>query len=242
VPVAYFEGLSICERMESGFNLYYTFRDGETAWLYVRILRLMRQLLGVTVFSIDPYQVGHENEEGIESGAFWFYRKLGFRPVNPALMELTNAEEQKMRANAGYRTPPRTLRKLASGHMLFELPGETSKQWDRFHVRRIGLAVQRRMARDFDGDSKKMRNYSAQFLNRTLKVNAESWTGDQKSALENLSLVLGMIPGIAKWNPAEKALAVRIIRAKAGADEALYLKLMQRHGALRQALIGFGSK
>ena len=34
VPVGYFEGLSICERMESGFNLYYTFRDGETAWLY----------------------------------------------------------------------------------------------------------------------------------------------------------------------------------------------------------------
>ncbi|HEX8899139.1 MAG TPA: hypothetical protein VF751_10610, partial [Chthoniobacterales bacterium] len=71
VPVGYFEGLSICERMESGFNLYYTFRDGETAWLYARILRLMRQLLGVNVFSIDPYQVGHENEEGIESGAFW---------------------------------------------------------------------------------------------------------------------------------------------------------------------------
>lgn len=242
VPVAYFEGLSICERMESGFNLYYTFREGETAWLYARILRLMRQLLGVTVFSIDPYQVGHENEEGIESGAFWFYRKLGFRPVNPALMKLTNAEEQKMSANAGYRTPARTLRKLASGHMLFELPGERSKHWDRFHVRNIGLAVQRRMARDFDGDSQKMRNYSAQFLIRTLKVNTESWTDDQKRALENLSLVLGMIPGIAKWNSAEKALAARIIRAKAGADEAPYLKLMQRHDALRQALIGFGSK
>src|SRR5262249_46354667 len=27
VPVAYFEGLSLFERMESGFNLYYTFRD-----------------------------------------------------------------------------------------------------------------------------------------------------------------------------------------------------------------------
>ena len=242
VPVAYFEGLSICERMESGFNLYYTFRDGETAWLYARILRLMRQLLGVTVFSIDPYQVGHENEEGIESGAFWFYRKLGFRPVNPALMKLTNAEEQKMTANAGYRTPARTLRKLASGHMLFELPGETSKHWDRFHVRNIGLAVQRRMAQDFDGDSKKMRNYSAQFLNRTLKVDAESWTDAEQRALENLSLVLAMIPGIAKWNPSEKALAARIIRAKAGANEALYLRLMQRHGALRQALIGFGSK
>ncbi|MGZ8844800.1 MAG: hypothetical protein ACXW18_14135, partial [Pyrinomonadaceae bacterium] len=117
VPVAYFEGLSICERMESGFNLYYTFRDGETAWLYARILRLMRQLLGVTVFSIDPYQVGHENEEGIESGAFWFYRKLGFRPVKPQLMKLTEAEERKVSENPGHRTSSGTLRKLAAGHM-----------------------------------------------------------------------------------------------------------------------------
>ncbi len=54
VPVAYFEGLSLFERMESGFNLYYTFRDGETVWLYARILHLMRQLLGVTVFSDRP--------------------------------------------------------------------------------------------------------------------------------------------------------------------------------------------
>jgi hypothetical protein len=98
------------------------------------------------------------------------------------------------------------------------------------------------MAQDFDGNSKKMRNYSGQFLNRTLKVDAESWADAEKRTLENLSLVLAMIPGIAKWNPSEKALAARIIRAKAGADEALYLRLMQRHGALRQALIGFGSK
>src|SRR5947207_6450953 len=96
VPVAYFEGLSICERMESGFNLYYTFRDGETAWLYARIMRLMRQLLGVTVFSIDPYQVGHENEEGIESGALWCNRKLVFRHIKHELLELTRAEGAKV--------------------------------------------------------------------------------------------------------------------------------------------------
>lgn len=243
VPVAYFEGLSICERMESGFNLYYTFRDGETAWLYAQILRLMRQLLGVTVFSIDPYQVGHENEEGIESGAFWFYRKLGFRAVQPELRRLTAVEEQKMTANPGYRTPPRTLRKLASGHMLFELPGSnTRRQWDKFQVRNIGLAVQRRMAREFAGSSMRIRDHSSQFVTRTLDLDVTLWRKDQRLALENLSLVLAMIPGIAKWSSPEKALAAQIIRAKTGADEALYLRLMQKHTAVHDAFIQFGSQ
>jgi hypothetical protein len=79
VPIGYFEGLSFFERMESGFNLYYTFREGETAWLYANILNVMRRLTGASSFSLDPYQIGFENEEGIQSGAFWFYRKLGFR-------------------------------------------------------------------------------------------------------------------------------------------------------------------
>ena len=150
VPVGYFEGISLFERMESGFNLYYTFRDGETAWLYARTLNIFRHLLGVTAFTLDPYQIGYENEEGIESGAFWFYRKLGFRPTNPEVMKLVLNEERKMATRPGYRTSAQTLRKLAQGSMIFELESNArsrSGDWDRFQVRNIGLAVQRRMAR-----------------------------------------------------------------------------------------------
>jgi len=110
VPVGYFEGLSLFERMESGFNLYYTFRDGETAWLYARLLNIFHRLLGVTAFSLDPYQIGHENEEGIESGAFWFYRKLGFRPTRGEIRKLVGREEEKLGARSAYRTSARTLR------------------------------------------------------------------------------------------------------------------------------------
>ncbi len=241
VPVAYFEGLSISERMESGFNLYYTFREGETAWMYARILRLMRQLLGVTVVSIDPYQVGHENEEGIESGAFWFYRKLGFRPVRPELMKLALTEEQRIAARRGYRTPARTLRKLAAGHMIFEAARTNAFAWDRFEARNVGLAVQQRMARDFNGNAKEMRADSANFIERVLDLDTRNLDEDGLQAFGNLALVLAMIPEIARWNAREKELAARIILAKAGGDEALYLRLMQKHALMRAALIGFGS-
>ncbi len=241
VPVAYFEGLSIFERLESGFNLYYTFREGETAWLFGRILRLMQQLLGVTVFSIDPYQVGHENEEGIESGAFWFYRKLGFRPVRPELMKLTLTEERRIAASPEYRTPARKLRKLAAGHLLFEMPATSVGAWDRFQIRNVGLALQRRMALEFAGDAQEIRADSARFIKRILDLDTCRWSEPELRIFESLALVLAMIPGVAGWNGSEKQLAARIISAKARDDEALYLRLLQGHAPMRAALIGLGS-
>jgi hypothetical protein len=133
VPIGYFEGLSLFERMEAGFNLYPTFREGETAWLYARTLKLFREQLGVRVFSIDPYQLGEENEEAIESGAFWFYRKLGFRPLDSEVARLLAREEEKLRANPRYRTPPGMLRKLARAP-LFYGPAE---DWAGFSVHAV---------------------------------------------------------------------------------------------------------
>lgn len=248
VPVAYFESLSLFEHMESGFNLYYTFRDGETAWLFARILRLMKQLLNVTVFSVDPYQIGHENEEGIESGAFWFYRKLGFRPVRPELMKLALAEEQKIETRRAYRTPARTLRRLAAGHMLFELtPKQSGKRirvsvdWDRFEVRKLGFAVQRLMAREFDGDAARARRESARTARQTLGIDVRNWTAGELCALDDLALVLALIADVRNWSTGEKQLAARIIRAKAANEESRYLRLMQQHTRLRAATIRLGS-
>jgi hypothetical protein len=235
VPVGYFEGLSIAERMESGFNLYYTFRDGETAWLYARILRLMRQLLGVEVFSLDPYQIGHENEEGIESGAFWFYRKLGFRPVRPELQKLAAREEQKMAKDARHRTSLATLRRLATGHMIFEL--RETGEWDRFEARNIGLAAQRRMAREFAGDSQTLRQNSVSFVNRALGLKKQETSS---RLFADLSIVLAEDQNLANWSREEKRLAAEILRAKTHGQEADYLKKTQKHASLRALLIKLG--
>ena len=159
VAIGYFEGLSLFERMESGFNLYYTFRDGETAWLYARVLNVMHHFARVTAFSLDPYQIGFENEEGIESGAFWFYRKLGFRPTSPEVLKLTLKEEEKLRTRKGYRTSAAMLRKLARSPMIFELDEKRIGDWDRFQIRKIGFKVQRGLSKEEkQGLEKKLRS------------------------------------------------------------------------------------
>jgi len=242
IPVGYFEGLSLFERMESGFNFYYSFREGETAWIYAQTLNVFREVLGVNAFSIDPYQIGHENEEGIESGAFWFYRKLGFRPMRRDLQRLAEKEEEKIAARKSYRTPASILRRLAEGGMILELNKALEGDWDRFSVRNIGLQVQRRMAVRYRGDAELIRQKSVESLSEILGIRRSIWKDREPRALNDLALVLAMIQDLDSWTKREKEPLVRLIQAKSSADEARYLKLMQQHPRLRAEIISLGSQ
>jgi len=232
VPAGYVEVLSVFERAEVGFNLYYTFREGESAWIYARLLRLFRQTLGVGTFSVDPYQIGHENREAIESGAFWFYRKLGFRPADPEIARLTEAEERRLRKSPGAHSSAATLRKLAGGSLLYEGPGSSPGAWDRFQIRNLGLAVARATARRHAGDPARMAVWAARRVGAAPGANQAG----------PLTLVASLIPGLVRWPAADKAALLAILKAKRSGDESRYLRLMQRHARFRAACLRLGSE
>ena len=164
-------------------------------------MRLSRQLLGASVFRSTLINSALRQREGIESGAFWFYRKLGFRPVRTELAKLVAAEERKLAARAGYRTPPHLLRRLASGHVLFETHEAAATrrgEWDRFQVRNIGLAVARRMAKEFDGDADRMRAASVAKVKRALGAGSVKFNEAEERAFSNFALVLAL-SDLARW-------------------------------------------
>ena len=241
VPVGYIEGLAFFERIEIGFNIYYTFREGESAWIFGRVLRLISQIYGVTSFSIDPYQLGHENPEAIESGAFWFYRKLGFRPTSPAVERLLSTEEGRIARDPSYRSSARRLGRLVTGNLLYEIDRRRAGEWDRFHIRNLGLAVQRRMATRYGGDAGRARREAAARVARAIGARVAQWSAAEGAAFENLALVLDLIPDLARWPREEMTGLEAIARAKAGREEMRYLSLLQRHERLRKALIRIGS-
>jgi len=241
VPINYFEAIGLFEWMEVGFNTFYAFRDGETAWIYSKWLHLLHQLAGATCISVYPYQIGQDNEEAIKSGAFWFYRKLGFRPGRTDLLALAEQEEKRISRDPGHHTSPRTLRKLAEGHMFFEFGNSPGGRWDRFSTRTLGLAVQRRMAAEFDGDAGKMRRTTTSRLSRILEVDLDSFSAHERWAFSNFAVSLALVPGLARWTHAEKQSLLAIIRAKAGPSETRYLQLLQQHPRLREAMLRVGS-
>jgi hypothetical protein len=241
VPINYIEAIGLFDWIEVGFNTFYTFRGGEVAWIFSQVLRCLCRLTGAKCVSMYPYQLGQNNDEAIESGAFWFYRKLGFRPGRRDLLRLAEFEEAKIARDPKYKTPARVLRRLANGHVFYELPGAEAGAWDRFSTRNIGLRVNARMANGFAGNPQRFRRATADTLARNLGVKVPNENRVEYADFCNYAMVLSLVPEMKSWTAAEKRSLVEIIRAKSGRDEMRYLRLLQRHERLRAAMLQLGS-
>jgi hypothetical protein len=242
VPVNYIEAIGLFDWIEVGFNTFYTFRGGEVAWIFAQVLRCLCRFTGAKCVSMYPYQLGQNNDEAIDSGAFWFYRKLGFRPGRRDLLRLAEREETKIARNPRYKTPARTLRRLADGHAFYELPGAEPGAWDRFSTRNIGLRVNARMAKEFGGDPKRLRRAAAEALAVGLGVRVPKEDSLEHADFCNFAMVLSLVSELKSWTAAEKRGVVEIIRAKSGRDEMRYLRLLQGHDTLRAAVLKLGTE
>ncbi len=225
-------------RADVSFNVFYAFRDGESAWLYARLLAVCRAVTGVAQLSVDPYQIGLGNEEAISSGAFWFYRKLGFRSSDTALERLASREESHLAASPGRRTSPAFLRRLTTVPLLYDVPGVACELPDTFHLRDLGLAVARRMA-DSGLSPDAFRARAARRVVRALGL--PPLDSSTQAALEGLAPALALLDDLASWTPAEKRALSALVRAKAGRDELRYARRASSIPRLARALAAASS-
>ena len=123
----------------------------------------------------------------------------------------------------------------------FSPRGNNSGPWDTFSIRTLGLRINQRMAKEFNGESQKIRQASTATITKALKINPSRWTVLQTQSLENWSLVLTQIPNLSRWTPEEKHQLIKIIRAKCASTEMPYLHQTQNHPRLRAELLRLGS-
>ncbi len=221
-------------RADVSFNVFYAFRDGESAWLYARLLAVARAVTSAAQLSVDPYQVGLGNEEAIGSGAFWFYRKLGFRSADAALERLARREEARLAAIPTRRTPAATLRRLAGAPLLLDVPGETPLLPDSFRLADLGRAAARRFA----ASKLSPEVYRARAARRAARVlGLGPVTPSLRASLAALGPVLALLDGLASWPAADRRALAALVRAKAAPDELRYARLSSAHHRLAADLV-----
>ncbi|MBI3510303.1 MAG: hypothetical protein HY064_06540 [Bacteroidetes bacterium] len=134
-PMSYGGAWLFGKRALFGMNIFEWFRGGESAIIFCQLLRIYSQYFGVGYFEVEPYQYGKNNPEGIESGAFWFYYRFGFRPVNEKLFSLALEESEKINSRKGYRSSKEVLKKFTASNIGLDLTGKNNIPVSPQHVR-----------------------------------------------------------------------------------------------------------
>jgi len=233
VPIGYGGGWPFLGRCKIGINIFEPFRGGESAFLMASVLRVYAQWFAVERFIVEPYQFGAGNREGLESGAFWFYYRLGFRPVDPALRALAGAEFARMGAERGYRPPLQVLRRFTRSDIERVVAPGVPPACD---PAELSEAVTAWIATRFAGQRERAVAFAERLVVAALgRERVARWTDAERAALRAQAPVLAQIVGLDRWSPREKSRLAALIRAKAG-DEYRYFKLMAGFVRLRDAL------
>jgi hypothetical protein len=98
------------------------------------------------------------------------------------------------------------------------------------------------MAAKHRGNADGFRLAAVERLTRVLGTGTNDWREDELPAFSDFAVMLSLLEDLSEWRDVEKRALVRVIRAKATSNESSYLKLMQKHGRLRSAMIKLGSR
>jgi hypothetical protein len=120
-PAAYGGGWVFGKRANFGINIFEWFRGGESGYMMCQLLRVYRQVFDVDYFEVEPYQYGLDNPEGIASGAFWFYYRFGFRPLDATLRKLADTEFKKISVQQNYRSSEKVLLRFTESNIALNL-------------------------------------------------------------------------------------------------------------------------
>jgi hypothetical protein len=229
VPIGYGAGGMLADRSEIAINVFDTFRGGEAAWLYAQYARIFHALSRAPWLVTRKYQIGYENEEGLASGAYWFYDKLGFRSVNPAIRRLADHERRLITKRKGYRTPRRTLKKLCEADVVLSLSGEPAERYAEFPLAACGQLASRVIAEQFSGQRDHLQARVLNALGDRFGFKSDDLTASEQASCAQLGLLLLALPNVAGWPQDDTASVLKLARFKGSAREADYVRLFHKN-------------
>jgi hypothetical protein len=243
VPVGYGVAANWFDRAEIAINVFPAYRAGESAFMFEQLYRLFYHHLGARAFIVRSHQLGIDDEEPLESGAFWFYYKLGFRATNPRVRRRAEAEHARLSAARGRRSSRAMLKSLADTDIFLHVDPAFQGEYREPSLVQLAYAVTGYFARQSGGDRAAGTRAAVQHVTRALGIDhLKRWREDEVIALQRLAPLLAGVPDLGRWPASDKRAMVRILRAKGGPAERDYILRCCRHSRLRAALQSLGDR
>ena len=232
-PIAYGGAWIFMDHARIGVNVFEPYRGGESAFIFGQILRLYAQRFNLKQFEAEPYQIGHNNVEGIKSGAFWFYYRLGFRPQQNHLLKIADEEWNRIISDKNYRSSTVCLKKLALSFMVLKLDSAVSI----IELNALSVKANEWTSKNLNGNVASLKSLIEKAAKGIFKnYNIKSLSPLQKEVMHNiLALLLPFVENI-KWDKKSTDLLMKAIIEKASGSEFKYLKALNENKALRQIL------
>jgi hypothetical protein len=231
VPVGYGGGWIFGFRCEIGVNIFETFRGGENYLLFAGIMKAYNAVFNVKRFSVAPYQFGEDNHEGIQTGAYWFYYKLGFRSANKEIAAIAEKEVLKMKKNKNYRSSEKTLLKFTESPLYFN----NGQNYSITEPNVLGICISRWITSKFSGDHKAALNYSINYISNKLPAGfAKKWRKEEKQSFKSLAPLIAMTQCLDTMNE-QAAIEIAEMMRQKGNDEIKHSVLLQNNYPLISA-------
>lgn len=215
VPIGYGGVTPLFRQANTGINIFDPFRGGEAAYLWTQMLRAFHTLYGSERFVINPYQFGAGNSEAIHSGAFWFYHRLGFRPVSASVRALAGREAERLAGDRKYRSDTRTLRMLTSCDLRLDLTAfDSADSFDETLLPRAGARAARQLSAAGTSRPRAQQELVAALATELGIGDLPHWPRDERRGFALLAPIFANLPGMAGWAADERQALAALLRAK----------------------------
>jgi hypothetical protein len=183
IPVSYGGVWTFGAMAKIGLNIFDPFRGGESGYLLCQLIRVFKQQFGIRYFEMEPSQFGFNNPDGIKSGAFWFYYKYGFKPVDPELKALAENEYHKIKTKKNYRSTEKTLLRFTESNIGVSLGGKLP-----LNVLDIMPKILSALNKSWQNNYSIAREQAISKFCDKVKINTSTLTNIEKNVLEEIAL------------------------------------------------------
>ena len=132
---------------------------------------------------MEPFQFGADNDDAIASGAFWFYYKFGFRPVDKEIFEQVELEQQKIKKRKNYRSSAKTLVGFTGCNIALNLGKDIPAD-----VIQISTQVLSSIKKDWKNNYQDARKQAVESFCKRVQLNINNLSATEMKIMEDLAL------------------------------------------------------